>query len=304
MQRNGIEYLETINMSCKLSINTDFESDRGNPFPSLEKIAEAGFTHVHWGHHWNSDFIYTDSELLEISRVLSSLGLLLSDTHASKGLEKCWFSPLEYERIAGVELLKNRIYMTSLLGGDAVVLHPFVVYDKNVLHFYREQGLKSLREIESFARNCGIKIALENLFKADEFDIFDRELENLDTLNFFFREFSPDILGFCWDIGHCLLLGENAFKRCSGFARERLSVMHLSDNRGDLDQHSAPFTWSDRWDWIAEIIAASPYPEEKPVLLEVDINRNPSKIDDFLSNVYNAGVTFNSLLEKHRDNLR
>ena len=48
--------------------------------------------------------------------------------------------PVEYERLAGVELVKNRIYMSSILGGDAVVLHPFVVYDKDILPFIQGTG--------------------------------------------------------------------------------------------------------------------------------------------------------------------
>ncbi len=290
-------------MDYKISINTDFENDRGNPFPSLYKIAEAGFSHVHWGHQWNTDFIYTEPEIMEIRRKLSDLDLKLSDTHASSGIDKCWYSPVEYERLAGVELLKNRIFMTSLLGGDAVVLHPFVVYDKSVLPEYREQGLKSLKETESFARSCGIKISLENLFQADGSGINDTELGNLDTLEYYFKEFSPDVLGFCWDIGHCIILGDRAFERCAEFAKNRLSVMHLNDNRGDMDQHSAPFTWTDKWDWIAGVIASSPYPVDKPVLLEVDINRNPSSAPEFLNNVYHAGISFHGLVEKFRNNV-
>jgi sugar phosphate isomerase/epimerase len=289
-------------MNKKLSINTDFVSDKGYPFGVFRQIAEAGFTHIHWGHQWNTDFIYTESEIAEIKKQLRIFSLSLSDTHASSGVEKCWYSPVEYERISGVDLIKNRIYMTAVLGGDAVVLHPFVVYDSLSLPEYRKQGLKSLEEIESFARCCGVKIALENLFQSDGSGIKDAGLTNIDTVEYYFDHFSPEYLGFCWDIGHSILLGEKSFERCSKLAMDRLAVMHLNDNRGDFDQHSAPFTWYSNWEWIAEVIALSPYPDFKPVLVEVDVNRNPpSSINDFLKINIEAGMKFSALLEKYRN---
>ena len=260
-------------MNGKYSVNTDVENDKGYPFGVFRQIADAGFTHIHWGHQWNTDFIYTSPEIAEIKKHLNIFGLSLSDTHASSGIEKCWYSPVEHERLAGVELVKNRIFLTAVLGGDAIVLHPFVLYNKELLPGFREQGLKSLGEIESFARSCGVRIALENLFQADASGIKDCGLENIDTLEYFFARFSPDYLGFCWDIGHSILLGEQSFMRCEKLAKERLAIMHLNDNRGDFDQHSAPFTWSGRWVWIAEVIASSPYPTSKPVLIEVDVNK-------------------------------
>ncbi len=288
-------------MSRKLSINTDFKSGNGYPFTYFHDIREAGFTHIHWCHNWNTDFLYTEPEFAEIRKQLDMNGLKLSDIHASRGVEKCWYSPVEYERLAGVELVKNRIYMASILGGDAVVLHPFVVYDREAVRLYREQGLKSLRELESFSVSCGVKISLENLFQADGSGINDTELENIDTLEYFFKHLSPEGIGFCWDTGHSIILGEESFERCAGFAKERLSAVHLNDNRSDWDQHSAPFTWTDRWEWIAEVIASSPYPEDKPMLLEVDINNNPAPVGDFLSGIYNAGTRFSGLVEKFRN---
>ena len=287
-------------MEMKLSINTDIKSGTGYPFTHFNDIREAGFSHIHWCHNWNTDFQYTEIEIIEIKKQLDLHSLRLSDIHASSGVEKCWYSPVEYERLAGVELVKNRIYMSALLGGDAIVLHPFVVYDGKEVDFYREQGLKSLRELANTAESCGVKISLENLFKADNIEVNDVELENIDTLEYFFSYFPPEILGFCWDIGHCIILGDKSFDRCAELAKKRLSVMHLNDNRGDMDQHSVPFSWIDRWDWIAEVIAASPYPADKPVLLEVDNNRNPAPVKNFLTDAYTAGTRFSKLVKKYR----
>jgi hypothetical protein len=36
----------------ELSINTDYLTDKLSPEPCLRRIADAGFTHIHWCHHW------------------------------------------------------------------------------------------------------------------------------------------------------------------------------------------------------------------------------------------------------------
>ena len=111
-------------MSSMLSIATNYACDYGCPEPTLRRIAEAGFTHAHWCHHWCHDFIYEECEIRQIQAWLAAYGLALNDLHASAGgREKCWVSPLEYEREAGANLVRNRIAMTARLGGDAIVMH-------------------------------------------------------------------------------------------------------------------------------------------------------------------------------------
>ena len=42
----------------------------GNPEPFLRAISDAGFSHVHWCHHWSGDFLYSESEMLHIENLL------------------------------------------------------------------------------------------------------------------------------------------------------------------------------------------------------------------------------------------
>ena len=106
-----------------LSITTDYFTDRGCPESYLKRIAEADFTHVHWCHQWNTDFIYSECEINQIKKWLAEYGLKLLDLHGSIGPEKNWMSSWEYERLAGVELVKNRMAMVRRLSGDVVIMH-------------------------------------------------------------------------------------------------------------------------------------------------------------------------------------
>ena len=101
-----------------LSITTDYVQDFGSPGPYLKRIAEAGFSHIHWCHHWHTDFVYSDPEVDQIAAWMHDYSLQLCDLHASAGVEKSWTSSREYERLAGVELVKNRIAMAARLESE------------------------------------------------------------------------------------------------------------------------------------------------------------------------------------------
>ncbi|MDD3117985.1 MAG: hypothetical protein PHQ27_02280, partial [Victivallales bacterium] len=106
----------------QLAINTDVLGDAGNPEPVLAAIAAAGFTHLHWCHHWCTDFIYGRAEITALAGWLRQYGLQLLDVHGSAGVEKCWYAEIEYQRRAGVELVVNRLRMWAELGGTGVVM--------------------------------------------------------------------------------------------------------------------------------------------------------------------------------------
>lgn len=260
-----------------LSITTDYIADHGDPEPYLRKIAEAGFTHIHWCHHWRSDFLYTDSEIEQISRWLQKYGLKLNDSHGSEGIEKFWYSPYEYARQAGVELVKNRIDFTARLGGDAIVMHAYPAsQDPAQAGLYdtlMDQLRKTLDEVQPFAMEQGVRIALENLvdfagLHARAVTMADA-IDNADMIQSLFAAYPPEFLGFCYDSGHAHL----GYDRMEEFAdhMERLSVIHLHDNDGTSDDHRLPFQDTIQWDKLTELIAASPY--TKPLSFEVNFHK-------------------------------
>src|SRR5713101_2789681 len=146
----------------QLSITTDYARDVGNPEPYLCQISEAGFTHIHWCHHWNTDFLYSTAEIDQIGRWLQDYRLKLLDIHASDGKEKSWTSLREYERLAGVELVRNRIDMAAALGADAIVMHVPNLTNPATMDQLWSQLRRSLDALEPHARASNIRIALEN----------------------------------------------------------------------------------------------------------------------------------------------
>ena len=93
-----------------LAINTDYIDSHGNAEPRLRHIADAGFSLIHWCHHFGSDYIYTDDEIDQIASWLRAYELTVNDLHASAGELNHYYAAIEDIRLAGLELVKNRIH--------------------------------------------------------------------------------------------------------------------------------------------------------------------------------------------------
>ena len=268
----------TLRLMTTLSITTDYATGTGCPEPYLRRIADAGFTHVHWCHQWNTDFAYDECEVRQIGKWLREYGLRLTDLHGSAGPEKNWCSTVEYERQAGVELVKNRVCMAHALGGDVVIMHipaePDSVHEAKA---YWERLRRSLDAVESEARPRGIRIALENLTCPGTFD----------TLETLFPFYGPDYLGLCYDAGHGNVSGDG-LQRLAGL-KDRLISVHLHDNDGSGDQHRLPFSGTVDWGLLARSIAGSAY--AKPLSFEVAIRGHADLCEaDFLAQAHRAGL--------------
>ncbi|MCX7935928.1 MAG: hypothetical protein N3A66_11800, partial [Planctomycetota bacterium] len=57
------------------AMTSDYAQSTGDPSPYLRRIAAAGFSHVHWCHHWNTDFLYARCEIEQIASWLKDFGL-------------------------------------------------------------------------------------------------------------------------------------------------------------------------------------------------------------------------------------
>jgi sugar phosphate isomerase/epimerase len=212
-----------------LAITSDYFQSEGDPRPYLKRIAEAGFTHIHWCHHWATDFIYSEHEIEQIRQWFKEFGLCLLNLHASHGKEKYWVSQNEYQRLAGIELVENRIQMTAKLGGDVLIIHIPTARSLELPAALLAQIRKSLDQLELSARRYSVKIALENM-----------QGDHWDMLEILLPEYNPGFLGLCFDSGHANLSGHH-FEHLERL-KERLIAVHLHDNDGLADQHKIPFT--------------------------------------------------------------
>jgi sugar phosphate isomerase/epimerase len=235
-------------MNPVLSITSDYFQSTGDPEPYLRRIAEAGFTHIHWCHHWHTDFFYSVHEVAQIAHWMDELGLAVLNIHASRGQEKDWGALREYARLSGVELVQNRIQIAADLHSDVVILHvpPPPESDGSPDGKFAGQLYRSMDALTEFSRARGVGIALENM-AGDDYVLIDALL----------ARYAPDVLGFCYDSGHANM-GPDGLGELERH-KERLIAVHLHDNDGVNDQHKIPFTGTIDWVRLMKIIATSPY---------------------------------------------
>ena len=270
-----------MNAALKLSMTSDYAADSGCPAPCLLRIAQAGFTHVHWCHHWSTDFLYADSEIERIAGWLAEFGLALTDLHASAGQEKGWASRREYERLAGVELVANRIEMTARLGADVIVLHlPGCPEAPEARAAYWDCVWASLDALRRPAEDRGVRIAIEN----GHFGQIRRVLDRYDA----------GYVGLCYDSGHGNMTPDGLDQLDA--LKHRLLAVHLHDNNGRADQHKIPFTGTVDWPRLMRILAESAY--DKWLSLEVSL-RNTGIPDEarFLARSHEAGSKLAEMLQ-------
>ena len=275
-----------------IAINTDFLGGTGSPEAYLKAIAEAGFTHLHWCHHWNTDFFYSTSELKQYARWFQDFGLQLLDIHGSTGQEKCWYSPVEYEREAGVELVINRIVMLHELGGTgSLMMHipalrenmpsidPAATMDKfDVLR-------RSLEELLPVLEKYSVRIAVENM-RSDTFELIGELM----------KDYPEKYLGITYDSGHGNIAEGKGMERLEPW-KNRLQALHLNDNDGSGDQHQPPFYGTVDWPRMVKILAESSY-KGRPLSFELsmrntpffekelELNQKPEKIRAFLADAH------------------
>ena len=260
----------------QLSVSTNLFSSKGDPSDVLRRISECGFTHLLWGHHWNTDFAYGKYELAAIAEMLKRYDLTLQDVHGCANAEKSWFSVLEYQRKAGIELMVNRLEMMQKLNATGVlVMHqPRLKTDSSPeeIAYKRRQFdslLKSMDEIIPILEKMDARVALENM-PGDTWEFLRYLLDN----------YPAERIGFCFDSGHANINLKNQFSECDEY-RSRIMAVHLHDNNAQSDQHLAPFSGTVDWDLVAGILKNSGYTGVVNFELHIQKTRfyDPSKSD-------------------------
>jgi sugar phosphate isomerase/epimerase len=308
------------------ALATDYRGESRNTEKirrTLASIAEAGFGHIHWCHEWRGGYLYSFHEMRQLKTWLDEMGLKVKGIHASSGETrsqyatvdefesgrenlKDYVSPNEYNRLAGVELIKNRVDLAGELETGEIVLHlplPFRIFETDPVFKEKFQAVvfKSFDELTDYCLERKVKICIENLPDIPEH----HQIEMFDRL---FERYGSDFMGLCFDSGHGNIMSKNCFE----FARryiERLFIVHLHDNHGapsesyqaepfpvkNLDEHRIPFEGTFDWEGFAEILAKSPY--ELPYLFEITMRDGDETV--FFGKVLEAARRFHALVSRH-----
>jgi sugar phosphate isomerase/epimerase len=141
-----------------------------------------------------------------------------------------------------ITVVEKCVALCQYLGCTQLVVHPVTRPTKEE---EREVNFAMYRAMIPFARGKGVKLCLENLPHGSR----GRTVEGiccdaaevctyLDTLN---AEAGEELFGFCFDLGHANILGLRVRDFLVGIGH-RLTCLHLHDNNGTSDWHTAPYT--------------------------------------------------------------
>lgn len=289
-----------------IAFNTCFLESTGSAEPYLKFISEAGFTHIHWSHHWYTDYLYSKYEIAEIAKWLKIYNLQLLDIHGSTGIDRLWVAPEEYRRKSGVELVLNRARMFAELEGQGGLIMHIPNYNCNMTADERKtippkvEALKrSLDELLPELEKLNVAIAVEN----GHSDTFETIYDIMDS-------YDAKYLGITFDSGHANI------KEAAGFdliekVKDRIYVLHLNDNNNSGDQHQPPMYGTVDWDRVIKMLAGSSYAKTaKPLSFELvmqntpfytpefDIEQPVEKIREFLADAYKRCT---KIIEKYND---
>jgi len=211
---------------------------------AVEYVAKAGFdawdfsmfsmVNYDWGTSTFSESEHPlgGSNYLQFARKLRKIGedngIHCNQSHAPFPSNTTWLYPY----------LKRSIECTAEAGGKICIIHP----DNNKS---AEENAEMYFELLPFAKECGVKIATENMYNWDVkngHSLFaacatpKSFLEHLEAID-------DDYFVGCLDVGHAEMKGSDttAVEMIKALGN-KLQALHLSDNNKLNDSHQIPFS--------------------------------------------------------------
>ena len=224
---------------------------------AIELVAKAGFDawdfsmfemcRIDWS-NWtvlDSDHPLSKPDYLKFARELKRIGLdngiVCNQSHAP--------FPSNVPEIRE-KYLKRAIECTAEAGGEICIIHP----DNNST---AEENAEFYRELLPFAKECGVKIATENMWNwekdaptacAAACSHHDDFCKHIDIVN------DPYLVA-CLDIGHAEMAGlDTSAPTMIRALDKRLQALHIHDNDRRGDSHQIPFSMNIEWEPIAKAL--------------------------------------------------
>lgn len=196
-----------------------------------------------------SEFYSQDLETIldyyrPIKEILDDVGIEVAQTHAPyPSYMGNVDNPDEFNQHL-VEVIGKCIAVCQLLECPAIVVHPYS--NSKDLEKQHAVNFKLYRSLIPYGKKYGVKVCLENMpttsvgahYARGACSDMNETVWYIDTLN---AEAGEDIFGFCLDIGHANLTGNNLYEDILKLGH-RLTVLHIHDNDARGDLHLAPYT--------------------------------------------------------------
>lgn len=254
MLRTGGKFMKTSTEICSAARKIGEEN-------TIEYLAKAGFDAWDFSmfdmcrYDWGKNILLPNSHplagdnYLAFARRLKQIGLdngiVCNQSHAP--------FPTACAEIRAY--YKRAIECTAEAGGQICIIHP----DNNKS---AEENAEMYAELLPFAKDCGVKIATENMWNWDD-EKDESSFAACATAEDFVKHIdvvNDDFLVACLDIGHAEMRGSgsgavNMIKALGN----RLQALHIHDNDRWHDSHQIPFSMSIDFDPIVKALKCIDY---------------------------------------------
>lgn len=268
---------------------------------AIEYYAKAGFDawdfsmfnmcRIDWSTNqpYPSDHPLTTSKYLDfakrLKKVASDNGIVCNQSHA----------PFPSGNPSVYPYLKKAIECTAEVGAEICVIHP-----KNGSS--PQENAEMYFELLPFAKECGVKIATENMWNWDK----EKNQSSFaacatsDSFNAHLDAINDDFFVACLDIGHAEMQGSgNGAVNMIKALGPRLQALHIHDNDQWKDLHQIPF--SNKIDFEAIVKALKEIDYKGYFTLEADSylgkHHNKDTVFKGMKELYNAARKMADMFE-------
>lgn len=249
----------------------------------LPLIKKAGFTHISLGGSdlEHSRYLTQDGQR-NIAKLVSNEGLKVCSVHAPfLRKDADLSSPDRKLSSKSLQILKRGIDAARYLGAKVIVFHPSPwtadMPDLDKSDERKQILVEQVFKLIDYVDSNDIKIAVENLPSAIVNDLLSFSLDNVKNDNF----------GFCYDSSHDNLVS-HPFEILRNY-KNRLLTTHISDSRGQKDDHMLPFEGNIHWDEFCKLFGQVDF--RGVFLLEVEMRESAFKVPtEFLIEARSRGL--------------
>ena len=243
----------------KLVTQTEVLSERLCDEAAIKIICESGFDGIDYSMFRMSK----DNDILnsadymnhikEIKKIADSYNVTFEQAHSPFPTIK--ENDAEYSE-KNIDRVKRSLEIAGYLGSSVCVVHP-VVFSTDQF----EKNIEMYLSLEPYAKDYGVKIALENMWGWDNTDkkIIPNVCSTAEDFNRYVDALNPEYFTACLDLGHCGLVGEDAASMIKDMGQKRLGALHVHDNDNVHDSHTMPYISKMNWPSILMALAEIDY---------------------------------------------
>lgn len=275
----------------------EFGAEKG-----IELFAKAGFNTLDFTlfSYTEDSPLFSDDYKAEVEKILTlakAHGVLFNQSHAKFPSHK--FDDEAYNAMIIPRLIRE-IEISGMLGAECIVIHPITrATDPKNVSFRR--NIDFYKSLEPYARDAGVKIALENMFWRDKVADAIRPGACGTGEDFveMFETLASDNFTCLLDIGHMGLVGEDVCTTIRALGGKRLTALHVHDNKFKNDDHTMPYMGGNDWDRITQALADINYKGDFTFEADNFFNKMPREMKfPALCMMHSVGEILISMIEE------